>query len=786
MLKNTRKNVIPQMFDVRPVDRSGVLDWERIRSVGGGDIPDRHIKTEDKDGFAEAGSGDSSYEVDRFESDTLDGADRVVFPGDDGRYAGVGEPASASGPGPVSDARTDVREPLSVRPEDIPTLAVGLFRDMVVRFRFGRRFVVRTFPIALVLGCVLVGFVSGGKVASVRGRVLGESTEGMNHVSVALDGLSRADFETSSRNFREARDAFSSASDSLGTIGRALARAAGIIPPLSRVSSGQALLEGAEHLSVAGEQLSRIASLLSSSTVSDGGDGSLLSVVGAVEEAAGVASKELGHAEEAFSRVDPEDVPESERDTFLSVRDRLSDGRAVLDGFREHSFLIRELLGENGPRLYLFLFQNNHELRPTGGFIGSYGLLSIRNGRVENLLVDGIFNPDGQFRENIVPPRPMRKMTVAWSLHDSNWWPDFPTSARKAVSFYEKTGGPTVDGIVALTPVVLRDMLRVTGPIDMPEYGVTVDADNFMPVIQEEVEVNYDRDENRPKKILSDLTPILIDRLTSSRDPETLLPVLQTLSDALSERQILLYSRNEDIESLLSRAGWSGGLLPTDGDYASVVHTNINGFKTDGVIENSVEHSSDIRADGSVVDTIRITRRHTGGDTGYDWWDRVNSDYMRVYVPRGSELLSVSGATYEFIDDPVDYEALGFSRDPDLERDEEGTIVDESGTRVSEESGKTVFGNWVYVSPGESVTVEYTYLLPFRVFPESADDPASYSFLFQKQAGLEELGFRHTLSYPDRFVPVWHSDGTEKYRDGLSFSGTIRADAYSGVVFTRP
>lgn len=639
---------------------------------------------------------------------------------------------------------------------------------------------------AVFLAVVIIGGVGGTRLLTLKGKVLGDSTEGMEQVSKALDQLIGADFSGASKSFADAKTSFSDASGSLGPVGNTLAKGAQYIPFLSKFSSGQGLIEGAGHLSSAGESLTKLIALMpgaSGGAVSK--DASFLTLVGQAETLSDSAQADLDAAQKALQRVNIDDVPEEKRATFQLVRDKLPAASAALAAFREHSSLVRELLGQNGPRMYLFLFQNNDELRPTGGFIGSYGLLEVNNGRIKKFFVDGIFNPDGQLRTNIIPPAPVRKISAAWSLHDSNWWPDFPTSAEKAISFYEKTGGPTVDGVVTLTPTVIKDILKVTGPVEMPDYGVTIDSENFTPVIQEEVEVNYDRERNKPKQILADLAPILLDRLFQTRDAAKLVSILDTMSSAMSQRQILLYSRNKDVESLISKAGWSGELLSSSGDYASVVHTNLNGFKTDGVISESVEHTASIRADGSVLDTIRITRKHNGGNTKYDWWNRVNADYMRVYVPLGSELVSATGQTYEIPNDPVDYAALGFTHDPDVDRDEKATTIRDDGTRVSEESGKTVFGNFVYVSPGESVTVEYTYLLPFMVFPKN-DDPASYAFLYQKQAGVGQIDFHHQLTYPDRFTPVWHSTGTDANRDGFVTEGPITRDAYSGVLFFRP
>jgi len=141
-----------------------------------------------------------------------------------------------------------------------------------------------------------------------------------------------------------------------------------------------------------------------------------------------------------------------------------------LEEFNQKQTIFQDLLGYNGPRKYLFLFQNNHEIRATGGFIGSYGVLNVHNGNVKELFVDGIFNPDGQLSVRVVPPKPIQKISTNWSTHDANWFPNFPTSAEKIAWFYEKTGGPTVDGIITLTPTVMEKLLEITGPIEMLEY----------------------------------------------------------------------------------------------------------------------------------------------------------------------------------------------------------------------------------------------------------------------------------------------------------------------------
>jgi hypothetical protein len=466
----------------------------------------------------------------------------------------------------------------------------------------------------------------------------------------------------------------------------------------------------------------------------------------------------------------------------------------VLDDILGQKNMITDILGGNGPRKYLFLFENNQEMRATGGFIGSYGELDIFNGRVEKFFMDGIYDPDGQLKTRIVPPGPIQKISANWSMHDSNWWPDFPTSAQKTAWFYEQTGGPTVDGVIAITPTVLQDLLVITGPVSMPSYGVTVDQSNFIPVIQYKVEVDYDKTLNRPKQILSDLAPKIISKIINDGKMSDLAKTANVILENLNEKQIQIYSRNPQVENRMDQNDWSGRILSTQKDYFSVINTNINGFKTDGVIDESISHDAQIQPDGSVIDTLTVTRRHIGGNSPYDWYNQVNDDYMRVYVPEGAKLLSASGQTRETDAPPLDYAALGYQRDPLLEAEEKATTVDpNSGTRIYAEDGKTVFANWVYVSPQETVTVKYTYLLPFKVTPASQTSLGTYSLLAQKQAGSLGSKFESTLEYPGDWNIVWENpgngldtpNGLPAGQKGVKMETDLKTDKFFGIAFTK-
>jgi hypothetical protein len=597
-------------------------------------------------------------------------------------------------------------------------------------------------------------------------------------VSAERYDAARADFKVASREFEAARLR-------LRFFGGPLLSLTAPIPGLSRAASGESAVSAGVHIASAGPDLVSVAERLhqGKQAAGSGEEVSFLGLLRDTEAPLSRAADALGAADRDLERVNEADVPEDKRELFRAAKKNLGGAVGLIKSFQANEAVFKELLGGNGPRKYLFLFQNNNELRPTGGFIGTYALLDMNHGVVREFFVDGIFNPDGQLKENIVPPAPLQKISAGWSLHDSNWFPDFPTSAEKAIFFYEKTGGPTVDGVITLTPAVMERLLAITGPIELPKYGLTVTPENFIPVIQEQVEEKYDKEENKPKAVLADLSEELFDRVFSERDERKLFAMGNAFVSSLNQKDMLLYARNEEAEKIIEGAGWSGEMLASPSDYLSVVHANINGYKTDGVIDESIEHTSEIAGDGSVVDTVRITRTHKGGDTPYEWWNKVNADYLRVYVPEGSELLSASGMTWEFPEPPLDYERLGFRRDETVQAIEGSETVDEkTGTRIGRESGKTVFGNWVYVSPGESVTVEYRYKLPFSVRPEGGKE-ASFSVLYQKQAGTPGSALTSTIRYPEGTESVWQTGGNlVPYDRILTLKDALTTDKFSGLV----
>lgn len=516
------------------------------------------------------------------------------------------------------------------------------------------------------------------------------------------------------------------------------------------------------------------------------------------------AVKDAKSLRQQLSAIKAANLPSPYREQFLSIDDQ---SRLLLENLQMFVSAVQqfqEALGLSQDKRYLLVFQNNAELRASGGFLGSYALVDVRNGEIRNLEVPagGSYDVEAGRRFLMAAPEPLWLVSPAWHFWDANWWPDWPTTARNLMWFYENSGGPSVDGVISFTPTVVEGLLAITGPIDLSaEYGLIIDSENFwetvqtvvekdnlllthpdLPIywtdssdpissnlpLQQELDVNIGQ---KPKKIIGDLMARLLEVLPERLNQDNFLTLLALFEDSLSAKHILFYFDDPVLQAAVANRNWAGEIRNQQADYLMVVNTNIAGQKTDRLMRDQVEHHSQIRPDGSIVNTVKITRTHTGQKRTVLTGVR-NVNWLRVYVPAGSQLLSATGwraPDPEYLQDKPE---AGWDISPLLEAERLAAIDAVSGTKIYEENKKTVFANWLMVDPGESETVTLTYLLPFNFsdlavdrgwreqlnawFNPRAPSLRPYSLLVQKQPGALASDFRSSLSWPSEWVPNWH------------------------------
>ena len=608
---------------------------------------------------------------------------------------------------------------------------------------------------------------------------LGQLEEGKSAVLVR-------DAEAASHSFARASDEFSSARDSIRGLGAGTALVLSALPATQKsYKSGTSLVKAGEALAVAGERISD--GFIAMNNEIDPTPTSRLALLSTY---AAAALPHLHEAEEALRRVKLSAIPEEQQESLEKLQASLPVLIGSLEEFVEFSDMAGTILGADGTKRYLLVFQNNTEIRPTGGFMGSFAELTVSGGEITKMNIPGggTYDLQGSLSSYTIAPKPLQLLKARWEFQDANWFADFPSSSRQLLQFYYEAGGGTMDGVIAINATYVADLLALLGPIEMESYGRTIDAENFIFETQKIVELEYDVVENKPKAFIGDLAPKMLERATEMTE-EDFLTIVDHVNTGLVERDIQLYFTQDALQRRVKELGWAGEVKWTKGDYLMVIDTNLGGGKTDGVIEQDVDLSVDIQPDGTIINTLSVTRTHHG-IRGATFTGVNNVDYMRVYVPKGSQLIEANGFSIpdkSLFDVPID----GWTVDEDLLYQASTEKTDpETGTIMYEESGKTVFGNWVQTKPGTASVATFVYELPFTIDNLQGDktllekvkdfvgipETESYSLTIQKQSGIIDRTTNVQVNVPDTLQTVWTSHA------GAEASFLNQTDGFLGLL----
>ena len=509
----------------------------------------------------------------------------------------------------------------------------------------------------------------------------------------------------------------------------------------------------------------------------------------------------LEAASKDIKKIDLDSLDPEIKGYFKELADYLPKATISLKNIKDVFAVFGEVLGHTQEKRYLVLFQNNNELRATGGFIGSIALIDVYHGKITNLEIPkgGTYDLRAGQTIKIKSPRALSLINPYFNLWDANWWPDFPTSAKKISWMYQNYGGATTDGVIAVNADLLGELLKVTGEMPMPEYNVTITADNLFTTLQNQVELNYDKTSNQPKAIIADLAPKLLEKLLDSKDKQK--EVVKVLIDALANKDVQIYLSDANLQAKVKKFAWAGEMLTSSKDYLEVVSTNIAGGKTDKDIYQMIEHQAEIMPNGDIIDTVKVTRTNKGElNNPLAGFQGGNASYLRFYVPEGSELVLASG--FDHFNSEAFQGQADAQDDLDILSEEKSKVfAADSQTEIYTSLNKTVFASWMTLKPGESKTVAIKYKLPFKM--KVGDDLTNnwwqnffkdnvtldnYSLLLQSQAGVKNTVFNSSVLLPDNLKVVWSKaldqDKISINNKLVSYGDELNKDQYFGFILT--
>jgi hypothetical protein len=429
----------------------------------------------------------------------------------------------------------------------------------------------------------------------------------------------------------------------------------------------------------------------------------------------------------------PDDAVGQIREARDLIAGPLATYGPLLERYRELDDVLPGILGWGSEKRYLVLAQNPAELRPSGGYTGTVGVITVRDGEiVEQRFMDTYDLSVQEGLPFVDPPEALADYLLgdaqSWRLADANWSPDFPTVAQKAIELYGiESGDAPVDGVIAIDTYALDRILELVGPVEVPDYGVTVQPGDVTMTLLGATRGSESSIEGR-KDVLDALALEAVARLVSL-PPERWTEVLAALEDIGARRDLLAWLADPEAQALVDEAGWSGRVAQGDADYLYVVESNVAPTsKYNLVVDRSDSLLVRLDEDGDATHRLRLDWRNDAGNEGEPYASlREYSNnrqgwygaYLRILTPQGSDLIDAQGHAADRL----------------------------SGVeREDVEAGRAVFANYLLMPPGDA-RMTYRWRTPGAAH-ETADG-WRYELLIQKQPGARGVPLEVRVELPE-------------------------------------
>ncbi len=263
---------------------------------------------------------------------------------------------------------------------------------------------------------------------------------------------------------------------------------------------------------------------------------------------------------------------------------------------QKYADMLPDLLGENGKRTYLLLAQQNAEVRSTGGFWGSAGIITVENSKIKlGKFVSGAHYANYPEPDKNIPETEEEKelfgSRICFIPADVNFVADFPSAVKRYKEMWVNAGQKDVDGVIALDPVFLEDILSLTGGITTKE-NIVVDGTNAARLLEHDVYYNFSVKEQ--DKFFADVAKGAFNKLTSSMSSIDPLCACNVLRNSFDDRRLQIWMQNEGEEQLMQLLGCSGALSKNDTTSAlsaNALTPNASSSNTLGVYFNNSSYS---------------------------------------------------------------------------------------------------------------------------------------------------------------------------------------------------
>ncbi len=422
------------------------------------------------------------------------------------------------------------------------------------------------------------------------------------------------------------------------------------------------------------------------------------------------------------------------------------------DLFSNSSDVLIDVLGFESEKTYLVLLQNNMEIRPGGGAIGSFAVLKVKDGKLKEILVQGSSEADELLKAHVEPPFAIRRYLPSKNLYfkDSNFDPDFINSAIATSNMYSLETGKKVDGVIGVDLDFAKNILSAIGTIKV--NGRKVNSENLYKIASEEFEKNLSESPQK-NDFISALAKSIEQNLRSKKGISYIL-LAGSFGKSIKEKHLIFAFQDPGIQNIFTANGWSSSLWDNRGsgenminDYLGIVEANLGMNKVNYFVSRSVSKKLIIFDDGRVTSKVTIGLKNNsdkGNKLGGNY-----KNYIQLVLPEGSKITSVlidnkESEIKQAVTDYRIYESASFKPPLGLELEEK------------KQMGKSIFGFLISVGPKEVKSVTVSYDLPYSI--PSSRKSIDYGLRVYKQPGIDSYPMDLSFSIPFTYKFVDNKD----------------------------
>lgn len=219
---------------------------------------------------------------------------------------------------------------------------------------------------------------------------------------------------------------------------------------------------------------------------------------------------------------------------------------------------------------FVVWLQNSEEIRASGGFVGSVAVLEIKQNQLQQPFFLDIYDLAGQTQP--IKPRPAGiKQYLSegkgMSITDANWHPDFTQAVRTWLSFLPESQQSNlalsqnkIQMVAAINLNSITNLLKITGPIYLPDYELEATADNLSTIARSERDQFFAGDHQKKQFLVALFTQLKL-KLSQLNSTQTN-QLKQLILTQLKQGEIQLYASQPKIQKIISAFGFGGQIKP--------------------------------------------------------------------------------------------------------------------------------------------------------------------------------------------------------------------------------